>query len=267
VTRRPRVLDLFGGEGLAALGWALAGFDVLSVENDPERIANHIQLPNVEVFQADATTFPFHGFDVVGGSPPCTGWTTQKGVADRARGTTAGTEWMLPHTIERMQRWGEATGGVWVVENVTGARKALPGPWKLCGSMFGLTDGGWLMRRHRWFASNMPVQVDMPCRCHGERVIGVYGDLTPNDRRCAGRRQNRPNGDMRAGVERARRLMGGEYVEYIAGVSPQGLTFGVPPHYTRWVGEQAMNVLTARVSGLSRPWGVRDSATEGVHAQ
>ncbi|MFE9955856.1 hypothetical protein [Micromonospora sp. NPDC005299] len=29
---RPRLLDLFGGEGLAAYGYALAGFHVTSVE-------------------------------------------------------------------------------------------------------------------------------------------------------------------------------------------------------------------------------------------
>lgn len=32
----PLMIDLFGGEGIAALGYANAGFRVLSVENDPE---------------------------------------------------------------------------------------------------------------------------------------------------------------------------------------------------------------------------------------
>lgn len=231
---RPRLLDLFGGEGLAALGYALAGYDVVSVEIDPERIAHHVQHPHVEVVEADAMTYPLDGFDVVAASPPCTDHTTLSTVAERARGGAAGTEWMLPATIARLRAWGDATGRPWVVENVQGARGHMANPFRLCGSMFGLEDGGWLLRRHRYFESSAYLMLPGPCRCAGRRIIGVYGDLTENDRRCAGKRIDRPNGDTRAGVGRARRLMQAPWA------SPRGLALGIPPAYTRWIGEQLL---------------------------
>lgn len=228
---RPRLLDLFGGEGLAALGYRQAGWCVLSIENDPERIAHHARADHLHVEQGDATTWPLDGVDAAHGSPPCTGHSTLRTVADAQRGAPVDTAWMLPHTIDRFRAWG----GPWIVENVTGARRGMPGPFKLCGTMFGLVDGGWHLARHRWFASSVPIQPDRACTCRGRKIIGVYGDLTENDRRCAGTRLNRPNGDMRAGVERARRLM-----QAPAETSPRGLSLGLPVAYTRWLGAQLL---------------------------
>ena len=232
---RPRALDLFGGEGLAALGYASAGFDVVSVENDPERIANHVRHPNVTVVEGDATTYPFDGFEVVTGGPPCTDHTTRASLAERARGGTAGTGWMLPHTLGRVRAWAAATGGLYVVENVEGARGRMDHPLRLCGTMFGLSDGGWYLQRHRYFESNAFLVPPGRCSCRHRRIIGVYGDLTANDRACGGR--SRPGGDVRAGVERARRLMGAPWA------SPRGLSLGIPPAYTRFIGEQLISAL------------------------
>lgn len=196
---RRRALDLFGGEGLSALGWALAGYHVVSVENDPARHAHHVRHPNITLVDGDATTYPLDGFDLLTGSPPCTSRSTLRTVADAKRGGAVDTGWMLPHTLARFQ----ASGLPWVVENVTGARRDLPSPFMLCGTMFGLDDGGWHLSRHRWFATNVPIMLDRVCTCRGRKIIGVYGDLTVNDRRCAGTKLDRPNGDMRAGVDRA----------------------------------------------------------------
>jgi DNA (cytosine-5)-methyltransferase 1 len=141
---------------------------------------------------------------------------------------------MLTHTIDRFQAWADATGGLWVVENVEGAKQAMRNPLKLCGSMFNLTDDQWLLRRHRYFDSNAPLMAPGPCRCHGRPIMGVYGELVRKDRRCAGRRLNRPNGDIRAGVDRARRLMGMPWA------SAEGLPLAIPPAYTRFIGEQLL---------------------------
>lgn len=157
-------------------------------------------------------------------------------MADSKRGGAVDTGWMLPHTLARFA----ASGLPWVVENVTGAKRDLPGPFMLCGSMFGLQDDGWHLARHRWFATNMPIMLDRMCACHGRKIIGVYGDLTANDRRCAGTRLNRPNGDTRAGVERARRLMQAPWA------SPRGLSLGIPPAYTRWIGEQIISAISVK---------------------
>lgn len=234
----PLVIDLFGGEGLAALGYALAGFRVVSVESDPERIANHVRHPSVAVVEADATTYPLDGAAVVVGSPPCTDHSERAALADLMRGGAAGTGWMLPHTLERVRTWSAATGGVYVIENVEGAREHFHNPVKLCGTMFGLEDGGWWLQRHRWFESNALIMPPGPCRHAGKRFIGVYGDLSANDRPCGGNK--RPGGDMRAGVDRARRLMGAPWA------SPRGLSLGLPVAYTRHIGEQIMAALPHR---------------------
>jgi DNA (cytosine-5)-methyltransferase 1 len=230
---RPRALDLFGGEGLSAYGFAEAGFDVTSVENDPERIANHVVHPHVRVVEGDATTYPLDGFALVAGSPPCTDHTSRAPLADLTRGGDAGTGWMLSHTLRRLRAWAADTGGVYVVENVEGAKRSMGSPLILCGTMFGLSDEGWHLERHRLFDSNVLLMAPGPHLCRTGairgRVIGVYGELTVNDRACGGRR--RPGGDIRAGVDRARRLMGAPWA------SARGLALGLPPAYTKYIGE------------------------------
>jgi DNA (cytosine-5)-methyltransferase 1 len=229
------MLDLFGGEGIAALGYALAGFKVVSVEWDPERIANHVQHPSITVIEGDATTYPLDGFDVAVGSPPCTDHTETAGLAETVRGDDTGTGWMLPHTLDRFREWGNSTGGLWVVENVEGARDHFTNPLKLCGTMFDITDGPWSLQRHRYFESNTMLMRPDRCRHKGRKFIHVHGDLSVNDRACGGKR--RPGGDMRAGVERARRLMGAPWA------SARGLSLGIPVAYTRFLGEQLIDVL------------------------
>lgn len=232
---QPIMLDLFGGEGLAALGYAQAGWRVVCIENDQERIANHVQHPNITVIDSDATTYPLKDYDAVVASPPCTGHSETAGLANRVRGEKAGTEWMLPHTLARLTAWGQATGGIWVVENVEGAKAHFVEPLKLCGTMFDIIDGPWSLQRHRWFGSNATLKAPGPCAHKGRKFIHVHGDLSVNDRSCGGKR--RPGGDMRAGVGRARRLMEAPWA------SPRGLSLGIPPAYTRWIGQQLMDHL------------------------
>jgi DNA (cytosine-5)-methyltransferase 1 len=223
---RPRLLDLFAGEGGSAYGYALAGFDVTAVD-DQERPS---RAPDVTWVTGDATTYPLDGFDVITASPPCTDHSTLRTVADvkRKNGGAAGTGWMLQHTLDRLREFADRTGAMWVVENVEGARATI--------------GEGWLLKRHRYFASNAFLMAPGPCRCHGRDVIGVYGELVQKDRRCAGKRLNRPNGDLRAGVGRARRLMGMPWA------SATGLPLAIPPAYTRYVGEQLMAHLSAAVA-------------------
>lgn len=230
--RRLRALDLFAGEGGFAYGLKLAGFDVTAVD-DQERPG---RAPGITWVTGDATTYPLDGYDLVCGGPPCTDHTTLKNVAEvkRAGGGSTDSGWMLPHTLARFRDHHARTGVPWIVENVTGAKTVIGDSLKLCGSMFGLTDGGWLLQRHRYFASNLLLMAPGPCRCRGNKIIGVYGDLTDNDRRCAGRRATRPNGDMRASVDRARRLMGMPWA------SPRGLSLGIPPVYATYLAEQVL---------------------------
>lgn len=236
--RRPRALELFAGEGLFAWGLMLAGFDVDAVD-DQERPG---RAPGITWHTGDATTWPLDGYDLITGGPPCTDHTTLKNVAEvkRSGGGAAGTGWMLPHTLARFREHSSRTGVPWIVENVTGAKQVIGDSLKLCGSMFDLIDGGWLLRRHRYFASNLLLMAPGPCRCHGRKTIGVYGDITANDRRCDGTRATRPNGDMRAGLDRARRLMGAPWA------TAEGLALGIPPAYATYLAEQVLAQIPLR---------------------
>ena len=226
--RRPRLLDLFCGEGGASMGYHLAGFDVEGVDE--------VAQPDYpfEFHQADAMTCALDGFDAYAASPPCTGHSTMASVGGFRGGH--GTEWMLHATIERLA----ATGKPYVVENVAGAD--LRGALSLCGTMFALTDGPYTLARHRQFVSNVFMMAPGRCYCRrrGVRVIGVYGDLSRNDRKATSRTRadGRPHGDMRAGVERARRIM------RMPWASAKGLTQAVPPAYTRFIGEQLIEHLS-----------------------
>lgn len=227
MSRRPRLLDAFCGDGGSAMGYHRAGFDVVGVD-----IEDRPAYP-FEFHQADAMTFPLDGFDVLTGSPPCTGHSTMASVGG-FRGTH-GTEWMLRATVDRFA----AAGVPYVVENVAGADMV---GLTLCGSEFGLVDGPYLLRRHRRFAANVLLMGAGGCTCHGRRIAGVYGDLSRNDRAATSRRRRdgRPHGDTRAGIERARRLM------QMPWATPYGLTQAVPPAYTEHIGRQLLAHLARR---------------------
>lgn len=216
--RRPRLLDLFCGEGGSSAGYVAAGFEVVGVDIEPQPAYPF------EFHQADAMTFDLDGFDAIHASPPCTGHTTMANIAG-FRGEH-GTEWMLRATIDRLA----AAGLPYVVENVVGAD--MPTALTLCGSEFNLTDGPYLLRRHRRFAANVFLWSAGGCRCAGRDIVGVYGELSKNDRPASGERRV-----MRAGVERARRVM------RMPWASPEGITQAIPPAYTEFIGDQLLDIL------------------------
>ncbi len=207
---RPRLLDLFCGAGGAAMGYHRAGFEVVGVDIDPQP-----RYPFTFV-QADATTYPLDGFDGVHSSPPCDDHTSVK-----TTGPEHGNAWMLPHTIDRLA----ASGLPYVVENVPGAMRKMPGAYRFCGKAFGLAP----LKRHRFFLTSFPMLVP-PCVCHRKQVtIGVYGELTQKDRatsRAVGRKPG-----IRASVHTARQLMGCPWME------PGELSKAIPPAYTEFIGE------------------------------
>ncbi len=214
MTAKPKLLDLFCGAGGAAMGYHQAGFEVVGVDINPQP-----RYP-FEFHQADAMTFPLDGFDASHASPPCTDHSSQTFSA-------TGTGWMLPATIDRLT----SAGTPYVVENVE--RANMPGAFTLCGRSFGVAK----LRRHRKFLVSFPVLVP-PCACGGAKPIGIYGDLSRNDRALGGRSDGYRRG-MRAGVQTARDLLGCPWMD--AGELSQA----IPPIYTRFIGEQLKSHLTA----------------------
>ena len=244
---RPRLLDLFAGEGGAGAGYARAGFEVVGVDNDPARLKRY----PFESHQADALEFLAehgHEFDVIHASPTCTGY---------SRGTAA-----IPDRLDKYDRLIAVTRGLliesgkmYVIENVEDAKRELVNPMLLCGRMFGLgatdTDGTPLvLDRHRLFESNVfltsfphdahddstPLPGTPQCAC-GEthfQVAGLYG---------GGRRDK----------YEARHIREGGYVPKDLGVlraligcdwmSEKGCFLSIPPAYTQHIGAQLLDAL------------------------
>ena len=220
---RPRLLDLFCGAGGAAMGYWLAGWDVVGVD-----IAPQPRYP-FDFHQADAMTFPLDGYDAIHASPPCHDHSTVTGRNRKAQGVK-GTGWMLTATIDRLR----ALGAPWIVENVGTAR--FPGNvhvFRLCGSSFGLD-----VQRHRLFASSHLI-LSTPChhaaqarrfrsldgkrpRGYLARVVGVHGHIN-----YAGERELR------------------EAAMGIDWMTPTELTQAIPPAYTEHIGREMIGAIRA----------------------
>jgi hypothetical protein len=133
----PVLADWCSGAGGAGYGYQLAGFHTVGYDVTPQP-----RYPGCFV-QADVTTgaVPVDGFDAYHGSPPCTDHRP-------SRQRDVGTGWILGRVRERF----EASGAPWVIENVPGA--PIRPDYRLCGCMYGLTEGPWMLRRERWFETS-----------------------------------------------------------------------------------------------------------------
>jgi DNA (cytosine-5)-methyltransferase 1 len=213
------MLDLFCCEGGAAVGYERAGFEVVGVDIEPQG-----RYP-FEFHQGDAMTWPLDGFDALHASPPCQDHSSLLSLHEEH-----GTGWMLDATIERFQ----ASGLPYVVENVSGAD--MPGALTLCGSEFGLkaTSRGkvWHLKRHRQFVSNVFLMGAGGCTCSGRKIGGVYGHG-------GGGQQAR---GFKLDLAASREVMGMPWA------SRHGVSQGIPPAYTQYIGEQLIGALV-----LGRP--------------
>ncbi|MGH3382359.1 MAG: DNA cytosine methyltransferase [Actinoallomurus sp.] len=218
----PRLLDLFSGAGGAGMGYARAGFDVTGVD-----IAPQPRYP-FEFHQADALEYlAAHGreYDVIHASPPCQ---DHSSLAFATAAPKHGTAWLLEETITRLTD----LGAPFVVENVPGAKAHMPGAFTLCGRSFGIAQ----LRRHRLFLVNFPILAPS-CACDGTQVLGIYGDLSRNNRPVANSKDGYVR--MRAGYETARRLLDCPWMD------ARELSQAIPPAYTEFIGEQLLDHLKA----------------------
>ncbi|MGN6245143.1 MAG: SAM-dependent methyltransferase [Motilibacteraceae bacterium] len=230
--RRPKLLDLFCGEGGAGAGYARAGFDVTGVDNDAKRLERYPQ----KAIQADAIVYLLehgHEYDVIHASPTCTGY---------SRGTAA-----IPDRLEKYDRLIGVTrealrivGRPYVIENVADARPELIDPILLCGRMFDLSavddDGTPLvMDRHRLFeCSEFLMAPPHPKHARDVQVAGAYGGARRDKREA---REIRKGGYVPANVDVLRDLLGTPWM------SEKGCFLSIPPVYTEWIGRQLLDVM------------------------
>lgn len=229
---KPRLLDVFCGEGGAGYGYHLAGWEVEGVDNNPARLKRYPFTSH----QGDAVEFILthgHKYDAIHASPTCTGY---------SRGTVA-----LPDRLDRYDRLIAVTraalllaGRPYVIENVEGARSELHNPILLCGRQFGLSatddDGTPLvMDRHRLFESNLFLMAPPhPKHDTSLQVAGSYGGARRDKDEA---RHIRKGGYVPKSVDVQRALLGTPWM------SEKGCQLSIPPAYMRWLGEQLLDQL------------------------
>jgi DNA (cytosine-5)-methyltransferase 1 len=230
---RPRILDLFCGEGGAGMGYYRAGFgEVVGVDSSAARLKHYPFASH----QGDAIEYLLehgHEFDAIHASPPCTGY---------SRGTAA-----IPDRLTRYDRLIAATrealedvGKPWVIENVEDARRELRSPLMLCWTHFNVgVDAAVLdddmtplwMRRHRLFESSLDLWPAGEC-------------VHPRDMQCAG-----AYGGARRDKDEARYVRKGGYVPSLPvmrgllgtpWMSEKGCQLSIPPAYTTHIGTQLL---------------------------
>lgn len=234
---RPRLLDLFRGEGGASQGYVDAGFDVTGVDLKP---LGH-RGPG-RFIQGDALAYLAehgHEYDVIHASPPCQGYTIATAGNPTARAKHVR---LIAATRELLK----LTGRPWVIENVEQARSQMVDPTMLCGRMFDLEaddeDGMRLvLDRHRLFESNVALAAPAHPKHDDRQVAGVYGgsrrsskpNATPADDRYAARYE-RHGGYVPRSKRVQQALLGIDWM------SVKGMQESIPPAYSRHIGEQLM---------------------------
>ena len=196
------------------MGYHMAGFEVVGVDINPQ--------PDYpfEFHQADATTFPLDGFDLIHASPPCQRYSVSTAQPDRHPD-------LIGVMRERMK------GRQYVMENVVNSplRKDL----MLCGSMFGL-----LVQRHRIFEIEPQPRLwpELACRHDwGSDPKAPYQVTGHADGGGWGVRHKKYRN-----LAHAQELMRMPWVR-----TCRGITEAIPPAYTEWIGRQFLNTANAKV--------------------
>ena len=247
MTERPRLLDLYCGEGGIARGYVAAGFDVVGVD-----LHNQSHFPGQEPMlknrtphftfkQADAFAFlespcfDLWGFSAIHASPPCQAYSITKHTHKVQH----------PDLLAQTRELLKSTGLPYVIENVVGA--PMDNPVTLCGASFDLTaedDNGepLILKRHRQFEATFSLR-PLPCKCkfykdHLYKIGGVSGGGS-KDRAHA---ENVRHGGYTPSKAVQEKLMGIDWM------TQKGLNQAIPPSYGYFIGKQLIQHLDSTPS-------------------
>ena len=177
------VLDLFCGEGGAALGYAQAGFRVIGVDmnhpTNPHATENFIKKLRPKdghlIFKGDwkaGLELFWRHVDLIHASPPCQLYSGARG--------GRGDDSQHPDLIHEVRNALKGRDVPFVIENVKGARKQLDHPEMLCGCMFELTvkyatprDPSNPLAKEVKFKTGKGKPIERDCGCQ------VYGICNP----------------------------------------------------------------------------------------
>jgi len=205
-----KLLDLFCGAGGAAMGYHRAGFEVVGVDNRPQK--NYpFEFIEMDAFEALERFGPH--FDAIHASPPCQFYS----VLTPSQRTQSEHRSLHADLIGFVREMLAASGKNYIIENVPGASKILDNPIRLCGSSFDLP-----IRRHRYFEVPwMPFRF-LPV-CKHPRIAVVP----------SGHSNHRKDGKRTSGnsVEQIRQAMD------IGWMTGDELSQAIPPAYTEYIGK------------------------------
>jgi len=218
-----KLLDLCCGQGGAAKGYQRSGFFVVGVDiiQQPRYIGNDFILGDAftildelingsKIASKNGRLYKLDDFDVIHTSPICKGYSIMSNCL---------VGYSFQRQIAFMRDLLVKTGKPYVIENVTGAKRALEHPVMLCGATFGLK-----VYRHRWFEIKPFIMVPSHI---------PHNDSTPK----AGRGLKSPKGFISV----AGHISDMEYCSFAMGIdwmTQTGLPEAIPPAYTEYIGKQ-----------------------------
>ena len=226
-----KILDLFCGAGGAAMGLhrAFPEAEIVGVDIKPQK---HYPF---KFIQADAMTFDLSGYDFIWASPTC-----QSDSISTKKWRNLGYEYpeTITATAERLRKQDK----LYCIENVTGARRKLNSPFRLCGLMFGLK-----VVRHRWFETNFLVMVPPHPNCSGA-VTKRIAINEPCGHGMPGHTYRALTVVGHGGNSQSFRWQDWKDAMGIDWMTKQELTQAVPPAYSEWIGKALIETLKLRQS-------------------
>ncbi len=226
---RPRLLDLFCGEGGAATGYHRAGFDVVGVDINPQPNYPYEFVQDDAIWYLGQLVGSDNGrpslFSAIHASPPC------QAHSDLQKQSKIEYVDHIPRVRELLRQWDHQWGvPPYVIENVEGA--PLIDPVMLCGTMF----PGLRVIRHRLFESNFPIGAPPhpkhPLVFTHDKRKAHHGKLDQDTSFV------QVTGGGNCTIANKRAAMG------VPWMSGHGANEAIPPAYTEYIGHQLITRIT-----------------------